>query len=76
MLKGLDDTEEKRLARHFLYYFVLVMRKKDTGMTIDRLYDVLGEWDVNNKMRSFMAKERINLYSVSLEENELKNYTY
>lgn len=68
--------EDRRLARHFIYYFVLVLRKKDNSLTMDRIYDVVSEWDINNQMRSFMTKERINLFTVNLEENELKNFSY
>lgn len=45
-------------------------------LTIDKIYDVLTEWDVNNLMRSFMNKERINLFDMSLEENDLKHFSY
>jgi len=69
-------VEDRRLARHFIYYFVLVLRKKDNSLTMDRIYDVVSEWDINNQMRSFMTKERINLFTVNLEENELKNFSY
>ena len=74
--KPFEEVEDRRLARHFLYYFVLVLRKRDHSLSIDRIYDVLTEWDVNNLMRSFMNKERINLFDMSLEENDLKNFSY
>lgn len=72
----MEEVEDRRLARHFLYYFVLALRKKDSNLTLDKIFDVLTEWDIYNQMRSFMHKERVNLFNVSLEENDLKNFSY